>query len=40
MGTKNDVQYIVIGAVIIASVTIDVVRGKVEARARKMAAID
>ena len=40
MGTKNDIQYIVIGAVIIASVTIDVVRGKVEARARKMAAID
>lgn len=38
MGTSNDVQYIVIGAVIILSVTIDVVRGKIEARARKMAA--
>jgi len=38
MGTSNDVQYIVIGAVIILSVTIDVVRGKIEAKARKMAA--
>ena len=40
LGTKNDIQYIVIGAVIIVSVTIDVVRGKLEARAHKMAAID
>jgi len=38
LGTSNDVQYIVIGAVIILSVTIDVVRGKIEAKARKMAA--
>lgn len=38
MGTSNDVQYIVIGAVIILSVTIDVVRGKIEAKARRMAA--
>ena len=35
----NDIQYIVIGAVIILAVTIDVTRGKVEARARKMATI-
>ena len=40
MGTSNDVQYIVIGAVIIISVTIDVVRGKIEAKARKMAAAE
>ncbi len=38
LGTKNDVQYIVIGAVIILAVTIDVTRGKVEARARRLAA--
>ena len=40
MGTSNDVQYIVIGAVIILSVTIDVMRGKIEAKARKMAAAE
>ncbi|MGN0802504.1 MAG: ABC transporter permease [Candidatus Faecivicinus sp.] len=40
LGTSNDVQYIVIGAVIILSVTIDVMRGKIEARARKMAALE
>ena len=37
-GTKNDIQYIVIGAVIILAVTIDVVRNKMEARARRLAA--
>lgn len=37
-GASNDIQYIVIGAVIILAVTIDVVRNKVEANARKMAA--
>ncbi len=35
----NDIQYIVIGSVIILAVTIDVIRSKVEARARKMATI-
>ncbi len=40
MGTSNDVQYIVIGAVIILAVTIDVMRGKIEAKARKMAAAE
>ncbi len=34
----NDIQYIVIGLVIIVAVTIDVFRGKFEANARKMAA--
>lgn len=38
MGASNDLQYIVIGAVIILAVTIDVVRNKMEANARKMAA--
>ena len=38
MGASNDIQYIVIGAVIILAVTIDVFRNKAEARARKMAA--
>lgn len=33
----NDIQYIVIGLVIIGAVTIDVFRGKMEANARKMA---
>lgn len=37
-GTKNDIQYIVIGAVIILAVTLDVMRTKLEAKARKMAA--
>lgn len=37
-GAGNDIQYIVIGSVIIIAVTIDVFRGKAEARARKMAA--
>ena len=40
MGASNDVQYIVIGAVIILSVTIDVLRGKIEAKARKMVAAE
>lgn len=35
----NDIQYIVIGSVIILAVTIDVTRGKVEARARKLATL-
>jgi ribose transport system permease protein len=35
----NDIQYIVIGTVIILAVTIDVTRGKLEARARKLAMI-
>lgn len=38
MGSGNDIQYIVVGAVIILAVTIDVVRNKIEANARKMAA--
>ena len=37
-GASNDIQYIVIGAVIILAVTIDVTRNKMEAKARKMAA--
>jgi len=40
MGTSNDIQYIVIGVVIVVSVTIDVMRGKLEAKARKMAAAE
>ena len=39
-GAGNDVQYIVIGLVIIVAVTIDVFRGKMEAKARKMAMAD
>lgn len=35
MGTSNDVQYVVIGIVIIASVAIDVIRNKFEKKARK-----
>ena len=38
LGASNDVQYIVIGAVIILAVTLDIVRNKMEANARKMAA--
>ena len=38
MGAKGDIQYIVIGSVIILAVTIDVFRNKMEAKARKMAA--
>ena len=38
LGAQNDIQYIVIGGVIILAVTIDVTRNKVEAKARKMAA--
>lgn len=37
-GTGNDLQYIVIGCVIILAVTIDVTRNRLEANARKMAA--
>ena len=36
----NDIQYIVIGLVIIVAVTIDVFRGKFEANARKMASVN
>jgi ribose transport system permease protein len=35
----NDIQYIVIGAVIILAVTVDVTRSKIEARARKLATV-
>ena len=38
LGAQNDIQYIVIGGVIIVAVTIDVLRNKMEAKARKMAA--
>ena len=38
MGASNDIQYIVIGAVLILAVTVDVFRNKAEAKARKMAA--
>lgn len=38
LGAQNDIQYIVIGGVIIVAVTIDVMRNKMEAKARKMAA--
>lgn len=38
MGAQKDIQYIVIGAVIIMAVTLDVFRNKMEAKARKMAA--
>ena len=37
-GTQNDIQYIVIGLVIILAVTIDVTRGKLESKARRLAA--
>ena len=38
LGAQNDVQYIVIGAVIILAVTVDVLRNKMEAKARRLAA--
>jgi len=38
-GTGNDIQYIVIGLVIILSVTIDITRNKLEAKARRMATV-
>ena len=38
MGAQKDIQYIVIGGVIILAVTLDVFRNKMEAKARKMAA--
>ncbi len=38
LGAQNDIQYIVIGSVIILAVTVDVMRNKMEAKARKMAA--
>ncbi len=39
MGISTDAQYVVIGSVIILAVTIDVIRNKMEAKARKMAAV-
>lgn len=39
LGAQTDIQYIIIGLVIITAVLIDVTRGKAEARARKMAMI-
>lgn len=39
LGTSSDMQYIVIGAVIILAVTIDVTRNKMEAKARRIAAV-
>jgi len=39
LGAQTDIQYIIIGLVIIIAVLIDVTRGKAEARARKMAMI-
>lgn len=38
IGAQNSIQYVVIGAVIVAAVTVDVVRNKVEAKANKNAA--
>ena len=37
LGAQTDIQYIVIGAVIIAAVFVDVVRGNAEARSRRLA---
>ncbi|ADK82130.1 ABC transporter permease [Sediminispirochaeta smaragdinae] len=37
LGAQNDIQYIVIGAVIIVAVLIDVTRGQMEQRARRIA---
>lgn len=39
LGAQTDVQYIVIGAVIIAAVFVDVVRGNAEARSRRLAMV-
>lgn len=36
-GTKSDVQYVVVGCVIILAVTIDVIRNKMEEKARRQA---
>lgn len=38
LGAQNSVQYVVIGIVIVAAVTVDVIRNKVEAKANKNAA--
>lgn len=38
LGAQNSIQYVVIGVVIVAAVTVDVVRNKVEAKANKNAA--
>ncbi len=38
LGAQNSVQYVVIGVVIVAAVTVDVVRNKLEAKANKNAA--
>jgi len=37
LGAQNDIQYIVIGAVIVLAVFIDITREQMEAKARKMA---
>jgi len=39
LGAQTDIQYIIIGFVIIIAVLIDVTRGKAEAKARKMAMV-
>ncbi|MBE6907820.1 ABC transporter permease [Marasmitruncus massiliensis] len=39
LGAQNDIQYIVIGAVIVLAVFIDVSRGRMEAKARRLAAM-
>ena len=38
MQAPKALQYVVIGAVIVAAVTLDVVRNKMEAKARRLAA--
>lgn len=40
LGAQTDIQYIIIGLVIIVAVFIDVTRGKAEANARKMATVN
>ncbi|MGL6202661.1 MAG: ABC transporter permease [Lachnospiraceae bacterium] len=40
LGAQTDIQYIIIGLVIIIAVFIDVTRGKAEANARKMATVN
>jgi len=40
LGAQTDIQYIIIGMVIIIAVFIDVTRGKAEAKARKMATVN
>lgn len=40
LGAQTDIQYVIIGLVIIIAVLIDVTRGKAEARARKLAMVN